>query len=144
VNRLPQSVFQSSILGKQSFEAISCPLIFPRKAVARRDVRLRGERLSRVTSRLVTIFGHYFLVTIFASGHYFRLVTILLYVSRCLTFSSCSHRRVDPCDRLFYLADPERIMGSFGLKPPASDADTRAWLRLKGTRDVASGLVVLK
>ena len=134
MNRLPQSVFQSSILGKQSFEAISCPLIFPRKAVARRDVRLRGERLSRVTSRLVTIF---------ASGHYFRLVTILLYVSRCLTFSSCSHRRVDPCDRLFYLADPERIMGSFGLKPPASDADTRAWLRLKGTRDVASGLVVL-
>ena len=33
--------------------------------------------------------------------------------------------------------------GSFGLKPPASDADTRAWLRLKGIRDVASGLVVL-
>ncbi len=43
----------------------------------------------------------------------------------------------------FYLASPERILGSFGLNPPALDADTRAWLRLKGTRDVASGLVVL-
>jgi hypothetical protein len=43
----------------------------------------------------------------------------------------------------FYFASPERISGSFGLKPPASDADTRAWLRLKGIRDVASGLVVL-
>ena len=43
----------------------------------------------------------------------------------------------------FYLASPERILGSFGLKPPAPDADTRAWLRLKGTRDVASGLVLL-
>ena len=43
----------------------------------------------------------------------------------------------------FYLASPERILGSFGLKPPAPDADTRAWLRLKGIRDVASGLLVL-
>jgi hypothetical protein len=43
----------------------------------------------------------------------------------------------------FYLASPERILGSFGLKPPATDADTRAWLRLKGIRDVAAGLVVL-
>src|SRR5215831_18182661 len=43
----------------------------------------------------------------------------------------------------FYLVSPERILGSFGLKPPASDADTRAWLRPKGIRDVASGLVVL-
>ncbi len=43
----------------------------------------------------------------------------------------------------FYLAAPERISGSFGLKPPASDADTRAWLRLKGIRDLASGLVML-
>ena len=42
-----------------------------------------------------------------------------------------------------YLVSPERISGSFGLKPPASDAATRAWLRLKGIRDVASGLVVL-
>jgi hypothetical protein len=43
----------------------------------------------------------------------------------------------------FYLASPQRVLGSFGLKPPARDADTRAWLRLKGIRDVASGLVVL-
>jgi hypothetical protein len=43
----------------------------------------------------------------------------------------------------FYLVSPERISGSFGLKPPASDPDTRAWLRLKGIRDVAAGLVVL-
>jgi hypothetical protein len=43
----------------------------------------------------------------------------------------------------FYLVSPERISGSFGLKPPAPDADTRAWLRLKGIRDVASALVVL-
>jgi len=43
----------------------------------------------------------------------------------------------------FYLAAPGRISGSFGLRPPASDADTRAWLRLKGIRDLASGLVVL-
>jgi hypothetical protein len=43
----------------------------------------------------------------------------------------------------FYLVSPERISGSFGLKPPASDADTRAWLRPKGIRDIAAGLVVL-
>lgn len=43
----------------------------------------------------------------------------------------------------FYLLSPERMTGSFGLKPPASDADTRAWLRLKGIRDIASGLLVL-
>ena len=43
----------------------------------------------------------------------------------------------------FYLVSPERILGGFGLKPPAADADTRAWLRLKGIRDIASGLAVL-
>ena len=43
----------------------------------------------------------------------------------------------------FYLAAPQRISGTFGLKPPASDADTRAWLRPKGIRDVVAGLVVL-
>ena len=43
----------------------------------------------------------------------------------------------------FYLFSPERISGTFGLKPPAQDADTRAWLRPKGIRDVAAGLVVL-
>jgi len=43
----------------------------------------------------------------------------------------------------FYLVSPERILGTFGLKPPASDADTRAWLRPKGIRDVVAGLIVL-
>ena len=43
----------------------------------------------------------------------------------------------------FYIADPKRIQGSLGLKPPALDADTQAWLRLKGIRDVACGLAVL-
>ena len=42
-----------------------------------------------------------------------------------------------------YLASPNRILGGFGLKPPASDAETLSWLRLKGIRDIASGLVVL-
>ena len=43
----------------------------------------------------------------------------------------------------FYVAAPERIVGGFGLKPPAPDAVTRAWLRLKGIRDIATGLAVL-
>jgi hypothetical protein len=43
----------------------------------------------------------------------------------------------------FYIAAPGRILGSFGLKPPAHDSDTLAWLRLKGIRDLASGLVVV-
>jgi uncharacterized membrane protein len=43
----------------------------------------------------------------------------------------------------FYLVSPERVSGTFGLKPPASDTDTRAWLRLKGIRDVVAGLAVL-
>src|SRR5499425_3326085 len=43
----------------------------------------------------------------------------------------------------FYLVSPERILVTFGLKPPASDADTLAWLRPKGIRDVVAGLVVL-
>ena len=42
----------------------------------------------------------------------------------------------------FYLFSPERVSETFGLRPPASDADTRAWLRPKGIRDVASGLVL--
>ena len=44
---------------------------------------------------------------------------------------------------LFYIVAPERILGSFGLQPPAADAHTRAWLHLKGIRDLASGLAVL-
>jgi hypothetical protein len=43
----------------------------------------------------------------------------------------------------FYLVAPTAASKSFGLKPPASDPDTQAWLRLKGIRDVASGLIVL-
>jgi Domain of unknown function (DUF4267) len=43
----------------------------------------------------------------------------------------------------FYLVSPERMVGSFGLKPPAPGADTRAWLRLKGIRDIGLGLAVL-
>src|SRR5215469_16622114 len=43
----------------------------------------------------------------------------------------------------FYLVSPERISRTFGLKPPASDADTRACLRPKGIRDVAARLVLL-
>jgi hypothetical protein len=43
----------------------------------------------------------------------------------------------------FYRVSPGRTSGTFGLKPPASDADTRAWLRPKGIRDVVSGLIVL-
>jgi hypothetical protein len=42
-----------------------------------------------------------------------------------------------------YVFAPQRMTASFGLKAPASDADTRAWLRLKGIRDIVSGLVVL-
>ena len=42
----------------------------------------------------------------------------------------------------FYLVSPGRISGSFGLRPPASDGDTLAWLRLKGIRDIASGLAL--
>ena len=42
-----------------------------------------------------------------------------------------------------YLVAPERVVGSFGLKLPASDPDTRAWLRLKGIRDLGLGLLVL-
>jgi hypothetical protein len=42
-----------------------------------------------------------------------------------------------------YITSPQRILGGFGLRPPARDADTQAWLRLKGIRDVATGLAVL-
>ena len=42
-----------------------------------------------------------------------------------------------------YVFSPHRAMGSFGLKLPANDADTLAWLRLKGIRDIATGLAVL-
>lgn len=43
----------------------------------------------------------------------------------------------------FYVVSPQRISAGFGLKAPASHSDTSAWLRLKGIRDIASGLAVL-
>jgi len=43
----------------------------------------------------------------------------------------------------FYVLSPERVTGQFGLKLPAPDAATRAWLRLKGIRDIGTGLAVL-
>ena len=42
-----------------------------------------------------------------------------------------------------YIAAPEKMTSSFGLKLPSPDPDTRAWLRLKGIRDIVSGLIVL-
>jgi hypothetical protein len=42
-----------------------------------------------------------------------------------------------------YVTSPEKMTGSFGLKLPSPEPDTRAWLRLKGIRDIVSGLVVL-
>ena len=43
----------------------------------------------------------------------------------------------------FYIAAPERVVSSFGLRLPATDANTRAWLHLKGIRDVGCGLAVV-
>ena len=43
----------------------------------------------------------------------------------------------------FYIAAPERVLGSFGLKPPAADPNTHAWLHLKGIRDVVCDLAIL-
>ena len=43
----------------------------------------------------------------------------------------------------FYMAAPTKIFDSFGLKLPATDANTLAWLHLKGIRDFASGSAVL-
>ena len=31
---------------------------------------------------------------------------------------------------IMYIASPEKMTGSFGLKLPSPDPDTRAWLRL--------------
>jgi hypothetical protein len=42
-----------------------------------------------------------------------------------------------------YVARPLAMMRSFGLPLPGNDAAIAAWLRLKGVRDIASGLVVL-
>lgn len=42
-----------------------------------------------------------------------------------------------------YLAMPRQAVRSFGLPLPDAGAGTTGWLRLKGGRDVAVGLVVL-
>jgi Domain of unknown function (DUF4267) len=42
-----------------------------------------------------------------------------------------------------YLTSPVTATRSFGLPLPENDADIAWWLRLKGVRDIASGLVVL-
>ena len=41
-----------------------------------------------------------------------------------------------------YLATPWTTTRSFGLPRPADDAVTASWLRLKGVRDIVSGLTV--
>lgn len=43
---------------------------------------------------------------------------------------------------VMYLLVPSTIMRSFGLPLPDDDANVASWLRLKGSRDIASGLVV--
>ncbi|KRQ01042.1 DUF4267 domain-containing protein [Bradyrhizobium manausense] len=44
---------------------------------------------------------------------------------------------------LMYLANPQRATQSFGLPLPEQGPNVAWWLRLKGVRDVVSGLVVL-
>jgi hypothetical protein len=41
-----------------------------------------------------------------------------------------------------YLFTPTTMMRSFGLPLPGNDANVAWWLRLKGSRDIVSGLVV--
>lgn len=42
-----------------------------------------------------------------------------------------------------YIANPTTMTRSFGLPHPADDPNTVPWLRLKGVRDIAAGLLVL-
>lgn len=44
---------------------------------------------------------------------------------------------------LMYLTNPRAATRSFGLPLPEAGANVAWWLRLKGVRDVVSGLVVL-
>lgn len=44
---------------------------------------------------------------------------------------------------LGYVARPLAMIGGFGLPLPDTNATTAPWLRLKGVRDITSGLVVL-
>ena len=75
------------------------------------------------------------MLDVLARGH-FMLSAIPFYLAALLALAIIAIG-------CFYVISPERMTGSFGLKPPAPDADTRAWLRLKGIRDIVSGLVVL-
>ena len=59
-------------------------------------------------------------------------LSVVVLISVVLTVIGC-----------FYIAAPQKVVGSFGLNLPASDTNTRAWLRLKGVRDVGCGLAVL-
>ncbi|USQ95326.1 DUF4267 domain-containing protein [Caulobacter sp. RL271] len=44
---------------------------------------------------------------------------------------------------VMYLSNPKTAMRSFGLPLPEQGSNIAWWLRLKGVRDVAAGLVVL-
>jgi hypothetical protein len=44
---------------------------------------------------------------------------------------------------ILYIASPLTATRSFGLPPPESGANIAWWLRLKGVRDIVSGLAVL-
>ncbi|NGM37974.1 MULTISPECIES: DUF4267 domain-containing protein [Methylobacterium] len=44
---------------------------------------------------------------------------------------------------ILYLANPRAATRSFGLPLPEEGANVAWWLRLKGVRDISSGLVVL-
>ena len=44
---------------------------------------------------------------------------------------------------VMYLARPATVMPSFGLALPGDEVGMVPWVRLKGSRDLASGLVVL-
>lgn len=44
---------------------------------------------------------------------------------------------------VMYLSNPRAMTQSFGLPPPEEGANTTWWLRLKGVRDIVSGLIVL-
>jgi hypothetical protein len=44
---------------------------------------------------------------------------------------------------VMYLSNPRAMTSNFGLPLPETGANTTWWLRLKGMRDIVSGLVVL-
>ena len=44
---------------------------------------------------------------------------------------------------VMYLSNPRAMTANFGLPLPETGANTTWWLRLKGMRDIVSGLVVL-